>query len=168
MSTAATSAAELNLANTAFWQRETARAERRLQDPDLVKLAWANLQEEAARHIPIGHQKSFEMALQDAEGLLDHPILRRRIQRDFSIRGGKARKPDALQRLISEIVRARPTITEPQLRRALEAAEGRREVVQEIADGEIWFLSENGKDAHAPLSGLKDRLSRTKGNVNSR
>ncbi len=91
----------------------------------------------------------------------------RRSQQNLSSLGGKAAKPDALQRLIIDLVRARPKITERELQRELEAAHDRRQVVDDIADGKIFF-PKTGALKEAPISGLKDRLSRAKRKLNSR
>jgi hypothetical protein len=161
MSVAQPSSAELNRLNAKFWQRETSEAERRSADPDLLPLALADLASDDRRLVPLSRQKSLEQALMDAEALLDSPILVRRGQRRLSLLGGKAKKPDALQCLIIKIVSGQPQITEKKLLHELKMAGDVRDVVEDIEDGTIYFV-DGGRSKSAPISGLKDRLSRAK------
>jgi hypothetical protein len=136
-------------------------AERRLADPDLQAIALAFLADEQARSVPIRNQKSWEHTLRDAEGMLQ------RSQHRLSRLGGKAKKQDALQLLIVDIVRKQPEITGKQLVLELEKVRDARGGVDDIEDGTIHFV-DGGHLKSAPVSGLKDRLSRAKRTVNSR
>jgi hypothetical protein len=86
-------------------------------------------------------------------------------------RGGKNKKPDALQQLIISIVRKYPTITVQKLLAILQDRTGPGLIIDGIEDGEILFRDRIG--LHEPLksaqiSGLKDRLSRAKKFLRSR
>ena len=152
---------ELNRRHADFWRHETIEAERRSSDHDIRQLAMADLADEQARFVPIRNQKSWEQALRDAEALLQS------CQRRLSLRGGKAKKQDALQRFIINIVRGRPKITEKELLLELEKARDVRDVVADIEDGTIHFV-DGDRSKEAPISGLKDRLYLAKRTENSR
>jgi hypothetical protein len=86
--------------------------------------------------------------------------------RHFASLGGKSPKTDTLQKMIISIVRDKPIISVsqllPQLRR--QAGEG---VIDHIDNAEtpersIHFYTQAGTIKTAPVSGLKDRLSRAK------
>jgi hypothetical protein len=81
----------------------------------------------------------------------------------------RASKPrtDALQKLIIEIVTAKPDITQADLLHDLERCAALHDVINEIEDGEISF-NDDGVLKSAPVSGLKDRLTRAKKIINSR
>jgi len=85
--------------------------------------------------------------------------------------GGKAKKPNALQGVIEEIVREDPNITEPQLPEKLagDAGAGVVEKIDKPSDRVlecdplyIHYFDEDGRPRTAPLGGLKDRLFRAK------
>jgi hypothetical protein len=81
------------------------------------------------------------------------------------------RRPDALQELIISLVQKTPSISVKNLLKALKSMDGElsdAEVIEEITDDEIYFI-ENGKGGNiAPISGLKDRLTRAKKIIKSR
>lgn len=86
----------------------------------------------------------------------------------FGRLGGGSKKTDALQELILEVVRCNPRITEPQLLAKLRDRLQQGVIVEIDEDPsspdppEIEFNDHHGKWGHAPISGLKDRLSRAK------
>jgi hypothetical protein len=152
---------ELNQRNREFWRREAEEAKRRLADADLRAIALAFLADERARSVPIRNQKSWEQTLRDSEGMLQ------RSQHRLSRLGGKAKKQDALQLLIVKIVLKQPKITGKQLVLELEKVRDARGGIDDIEDGTIHFV-DGGHLKSAPVSGVKDRLSRAKRTVNSR
>jgi hypothetical protein len=74
-------------------------------------------------------------------------------------RASMPRKADPLQQLIEQMVRKRPEISRKELERALQSEIGKG-VILDIDDTDI-LLTEDKSDP-APLSGLKDRLTRAK------
>jgi hypothetical protein len=135
--------------------------ERRLADAQLVALATEDMSSETLRGIPIYNRKSIERAYEDAE--------RRRasIRSGDGSQGGRPQRRDALQELIEEIVAVRPNITASALLERLHASqlEG---LIEDIEEGQIWFVGANNGSRSAPISGLKDRLTRARKSVNSR
>jgi len=141
-----------------------------MSDDAIFNLAMKDMRSEIARAVPVRSQKSFEQALEDAEGA------RSIVQSAFSRRGGKMPKSDALQDLIREVAFWDPGITVRQLLRELMRRQGEGVVVSiegkcQTLAGEgrrIHFEDHNGTSKTAPVSGLKDRLSRAKKKITSR
>lgn len=88
---------------------------------------------------------------------------------DVASKGGRALKADPLTLAIRKIVVGRPDITEIALRKALysmtdfaflDAKDLRANTLRSAT--QIQYYSISGKEKVAPLSGLKDRLSREK------
>ena len=155
------SPAEMNQRHREFWAVEMPKLERRMADAQLVALAAEDMASETLRRIPIYNRKTIELAYEDAE--------RRRatIRSGDGNRGGRPPSGDTLQRLIEEIVRRRPTIPASALLARLHDLQ-HQGVIQDIDDSEIWFADARGASRTAPLSGLKDRLTRARKTVNSR
>lgn len=160
--------AEINERNRKFWEAESAQAERRIADPDILHRATADVQGEATRLLPVNYQKSFEQALQDAAALLEDPVLLKRTHRRLSRLGGSSKKTDALQEVILGAVQKRPAITERDLLRHLQSLQCLRQVVDDINEETIFITDRDGRSKEAPVSGLKDRLSRAKKALKSR
>jgi hypothetical protein len=76
--------ADINARNRAFWNRESAEAERRMADPCVLHRAIADIEAEARRLIPVKSQRSFELALQDAEALVHDPALLKQAHRQLA------------------------------------------------------------------------------------
>ena len=162
------SPAMINTRNRAFWEAESAQAERRMADPDVFHRATVDMHGEVARLLPVYYQKSFEKALQDVAALSEDPVLLKRTHRHLSRLGGSSKKTDALQEVILEEVQKRPAITVTDLLKHLQSLQDLRQVVDDIDDGAIFFTDRNGHSKKAPVSGLKDRLSRAKKALKSR
>ena len=160
--------AMINTRNRAFWEAESAQAERRMADPDIFSRAIADMHAEATKRLPVYYQKSFEQALQDAAALLNDPVLLKRTHRRLSRFGGSSKKTDALQEVILEAVQKRPAITVKDLLKHLRSRQCLRQVVDDIDDEAISFTDRNGHSKEAPVSGLKDRLFRAKKALSSR
>jgi len=152
----------LNQRSADFWREQTELRDARIKDEAVLAIAMTDLESNARRGVPISWQKSFEQALADAV------YVKSVVRRQFGREGGKSRKADALQQIIERLVQRDPKLSERGLYYAL-----RREmsggtitrVDPESAGaqgGEICFVSGDGKAKSAPLSGLKDRLSRAK------
>lgn len=168
--------AEVNKLHADFWAREKALTAIRMEDETNSALAMTLLRHDERRQ-PFGLWMRFEVALEQAEDIRRqdlasqitppaHEILeriKREVAAEFARRGGRARKLDALSRVIRKIVRARPQITKPELLDALNARAGIDGVIVEIDDKEgiISFL-DRGILREALISGLKDRLSEAK------
>jgi hypothetical protein len=153
---------ELNEANSRFWREQRSSFDKRMANDAIRETAFEALQAQMLRAVPLPYQVPLEQLLQDAD----------RAGRRFSIQqarnGGTARKADALQLLIEKIVTRQPDISENQLLEKLEAYQATRTIIQAIEDGAILFTSNSGKHKEAPVSGLKDRLTRAKKKVRSR
>jgi hypothetical protein len=158
--------AEINDRNKQFWMSATAKAERRMADPGILQLALMDIESYSA-FLPVYYQKSFEKALRDADLAINHDLITNSIHRRFSHRGGLATKTDALQQIILKIVEKKPSITQPELVEQLRAHQ-HDGVIDDIGDADISFRTHTGKLKTAPLSGLKDRLSRAKKAIRSR
>ena len=154
-------AADINESNRAFWARQNALMEQRMADDAVRQVAFAQVESECLRGVPINKQVSLVAALKEAE------TNRGTFLSQFAKKGGRAEKPDALQELIIEYARTVPTITERELREKL-TPERHPEVISDIEDGEIWFTDRDHHLNSARVLGLKDRLSRAKKKVHSR
>ena len=155
----------INKRNRQFWLKQSKLTVQRISNPVLYALAERDMCSEAIR-VAFREQKSLDQALYDAEQALNlfwkNPLpagdARRR---SLSRKGGHAPKTDALQLLIQNCVREEPNIGQRklwhQLKKHLSLG-----VIMAIDDHEIQFLDRNEKLKTAPVSGLKDRLSRAK------
>ena len=159
---------DLNEENRRFWRTQSELFDKRMSDEPLNRIAAMDLYSETLRQVPIYSQKSLEQALADAEKS------KSTWQTAFSRKGGSTPRCDALQGLIEEIVRENPKITQGQLLRKLKGARGAGTVVtgekvDRVPDAGKWihFVDEDGKPKKAPVSGLKDRLSRAKRKITS-
>ena len=146
---------EINMKSSAFWAIETERMLERMADEALRDTALETINAELIKATPIRFQTTLEFALFDAEKKRD------RFSTNFAQRGGKAKKPDALQQLIEAIVRENPSITLKLLLKKIKAQEYEG-VIDEVTDDEISFSNYNGRLKSAPLSALKHRLSRAR------
>jgi hypothetical protein len=144
-----------NERNKAFWDVESGKADRLQADPWVVGRVLNVLASELARDVPSYSRTDFRAALSDADAE------RRDVLKHQARRGGQAKKPDLLQERIVEIVRTSPKITCHELLSRLRDEAGGL-VIEDIDEEEIWFNGRNGSSKSAPLSGLKDRLSRAK------
>jgi hypothetical protein len=156
-----TTAAKINERNREYWRVEQAETDRLLSDAVVVGQAVGDLESEARRGVPVYHQKTLEVALRDAEQR------KKDVQQQQARRGGTVKKTDALQALIIELVRKAPSLTGSALLERLRTMQGGG-VVDDIADGTISFHGRDGRIKDAPISGLKDRLSRARKILRSR
>jgi hypothetical protein len=155
---------ELNERNRWFWEGQNALRDRRMADQMIRETAYARAASELAR-VPIRHLASIEKLLEEAEG--DK-------QRFLSLqgrRGGQAKGPDALGQAILDLVRKEPGMTVAELQGILTRERFPR-LIEDVEDETIWFVqpdgSKDGQSKKAPISGLKDRLSRAKKTLKSR
>jgi hypothetical protein len=155
---------QINEQNTLFWSEQSELTLKQVSDETVFKLATKDMAYEALIGIPVKSRKSFEKAVLDAANN------KSTVQADFSRKGGKARKSDALQDLICEIARRRPRITAGPLLWELQGAAGAGIVTS--LDSELDVLASEGRKIHyvdydgrsktASVSGLKWRLARAK------
>lgn len=89
----------------------------------------------------------------------------REISEDASERASKPR-PDPLNTLIHEVLTDNPAMTEKEVLEALYEHE-RSGVIEEITEDEIYYIKGGKGGFTAPISGLKDRVSRIKKKMNS-
>jgi hypothetical protein len=160
---------QINQLNRRFWRTRSKLMNEQITDPALYEIAMKNLNSEQLRAVPVKSQNTLEQALADAAES------KTTIQRFFSWKGGKQAKPDALQRVIEKIVKKKPSTTGHELLRELPDAEWAGTVTKIDKKGEvlarvvmIHFVEENETPKVAPVSGLKDRLSRAKKKILSR
>jgi hypothetical protein len=168
---------EINEINAKFWEVESKKAELRMSDPLVRDIALARVESDFKRYIPARYQISLEAALAEAE----------QSKRHFSRRGGRADKSDALQDFIIAVLRKRPKITVTLLLEKLKIAAQSGGAIEEVTNEEIAFVEPMNKRARrgatregqggrepresasrsAPISGLKDRLSRARKKLKS-
>jgi hypothetical protein len=152
---------ELNEINHRFWADQRALLERRMVDHVLRQTAFELMDGELRRQVPVKSQLSMYQAFADADKM------RRQFLAAQGRAGGKAPKSDALQLLIERIVERRPSITCQELERQLEVRSGIDPIV-EFDGAIICFTKRDGGLKEAPLTGLKDRLSRARAKIRSR
>jgi hypothetical protein len=150
--------------NRRFWKAESKLRHKRMSDEAIYDNAQTDMRSETLREVPIKSQKTFEQALADAERV------RNNLQSALSRKGGKAAKGDALNRLITKIVRRKLKMNNRQLLFALKKESGQGTIVS--IDGEsdvltgdvrqIHFEDDKGTPKTASVAGLKDRLFRAK------
>ena len=151
---------EINERNGRFWDEQNELRDRRIADEAIWDAAFARFRDEQTR-VPLRHLATIEKLLADAEAD------KRRFLSQQAGLGGRAKKSDALQRLILDLVRNRPEITEAGLK-AMLTRERFPGLIEEIDEKTISFCPPDGRLKESPLSGLKHRLSRAKKTLKSR
>jgi hypothetical protein len=156
---------ELNELNDRFWKEQTPLRDRRIADEAIRATAFARLSSELVRGFPFRYLLSIEQLLADAEGD------KQRFLSHQARNGGRAKKSDALQHAIEDLVRRDPHITVAKVRDLL--TRERYPGLIEDVDGEeisfVWFdRRRRQRSKQAAISGLKDRLSRAKNALKSR
>ncbi len=157
---------EFNQRYQQFWSEQSIIMEQRIADPNIISTAMAEIQSEYSRLVPVYYQRSFEEALE----LAAHAKARfqkqtaKSLQTVFSKKGGAASKLDSLQKLILEIVRQNPHITQRELFCELQKRTPGSVVIDiDLGLGSIEFNNKSDRQQKiARISGLKDRLSRAK------
>jgi len=152
---------KLNEQNTKFYLNLSELTLERITDPVLFKLAKLDMYSDAVRHSHLYSQKTLELALADAAQA------RSILQKEFSLKGCRARKPDSLQQLIFQFASHDSDLSERQLLHKLKK-QVELGIIYSIDDRQIKFIDHNLKLKTAPISGLKDRLSRARSKINSR
>jgi hypothetical protein len=152
---------DLNRLNQKFWERERIYMGARMADATILKTGLELLKLDTQRGVPLCWQKPFEMALAEGEGL------KRLVMSQEGKKAGEAKKTDALQQVIVDVVRERPDITSPQLRDHL-LERCNTPPLEGTDEDAILFAGHGGRTGGARISGLKDRLSRAKKSLNSR
>jgi hypothetical protein len=161
MNTAMISLVEINKWNREFWDIEDRKMERRIEDKALLETALLSLRSEIDMRVAVYNQKSLNKALQEAE------LAKQRFLSQQGQPGGRAHKSDPLQDIILDYVRRRPSITASDLKKLQdEFIPGG--VIREIGKKAIAFTNRDDRSKEAPISGLKDRLSRAKKKLASR
>jgi hypothetical protein len=155
------SLSELNQRNREFWREQHMLLESRMRDPSLRSAAFRMLNSEHRRSVPVRSQLSLYEAFEEAH------LMGVGASTTQARKGGRAKKTDALQRLILRIVEQDPKIAAPQLEKQLEAQQGLG-VIDDFDDETITFCRPDGRLKDAKRSGLKDRLSRAKKENRSR
>lgn len=156
-----TSIRELNLRAREFWEEQRILMDKRMADEAVLEFAVLTINSRAEKLRPIGWQKSFEEALEEAEAA------RKVFNKHLGRRGGRAEKQDALQKLIVEIVERNPEITQRELLAKLDDRKGLGPI-QDIEGAVIYITRDDGTTKEAAISGLKDRLFRAKKKIRSR
>jgi hypothetical protein len=167
---------EVNERNCQFWLEQSSLMEQRVADEDVLCTAVNDLQSEALRQVPAYSRKSFEGALETATDvkLRFQRHAAKSFQIAFSKKGGRTPKTDALQKLILQIVRESPDISQQQLLHKLKKDGGGVvlgiDAENDVLRGdirEIHFVGRAEREETARVSGLKDRLSRARKQINS-
>ena len=178
---------EINNLNKEFWWRQSELKRIRIASPKILEAAINKTNWESLIDKPLRWRKSFDQALEEAARneriRSQQKELRKRARtakadalRNFSKMGGKAPKTDTLSLLIHEIVSADRSIDQQRLLQRLKREEGKgiidsidRESELRAGDvREIHFRAHDGRIKTAPISGLKDRLTRIRAKINSR
>lgn len=158
--------------NKRFWSDQARLLNRRLSSPEIATAAYALVQDDANRGIPVAYRRSYETAAQDAEVavLAAAPFMRSAQAR----RAGSAKKGDLLTKLMRKIVAQRPEINEGEVLEYLRKNQG-DDGIYEVTGTTISMESrqEPGRQGtggktefkDCPISGLKDRLSRIKSEI---
>jgi hypothetical protein len=162
--------ATINQWNEQFWLEQSELLNSRMQDAALREIAMDDLKSEEAMRVSVRNRKTLEHALAQAEKS------RRIFQRAFSRKGGKAPKTDALQRWIIKTVRADKRISSGRLLLKIrELAKSGNSIFSEVSrrsdasdDQTEHICFDDGESKTAPITGLKDRLSRAKRKILSR
>ena len=149
----------INEANSRFWRKQRNLFDKRMANDAIRETAFEAWQAQLDRAVPVACQFSLEKALEDAERA------RQRFLAHQARKGGTTCKSDALQDLIHEVVTRRPGISAKEL---LEALRGHGPPVEDIDGGTIYFANRDGSHKEAPISGLKDRLTRARKKLKSR
>jgi hypothetical protein len=161
----------LNERNQQFWNEQSKLMGERISNPALYKIAMDDMNFEILRGVPVKLRKSLERALADAAGAKGV------FHANLSRMGGRARKSDALQDLILELVGEDLDMTESELLDKLKVEAGAGVVISIdepsdlLADDiqYIHFVNDDERPKRASVYGLKDRLSRAKTKIkNSR
>jgi len=156
---------KINKQNRDFWEKENELRDKRISIDVIFTIATNEMRSETSRGVSARAQKTFELALADAENTLQL------VRNDFSRKGGKKHKSDSLQDLILKLVRENTRITGNQLLEKLEdqsgdgiisSVDGWSDVLAGETRNILYFDEHTQKDKTAPLSGLKHRLSRAK------
>ena len=171
--------AQINERNRQFWKEQNNLRDTRISDTAIFRTAMHDLESEQLRQIPVYFRESLEKPLEDsarAKQRCDEQS-KGQFQTEFSRKGGKAPKTDALQRWIRDIVRAEPNMNTRQLlfkiRSLAKSGDSIFNQVDRKSDGsvgqhELIHFGDGGEDKTAPVSGLKDRLFRAKKKIFSR
>jgi len=152
---------EINECNRRFWDEQNELRDRRIAHEAIRDTAFARFFDEQVRGVPVRNQTTIEKFLADAEAD------KRRFLSQQAGHGGRAKKSDALQRLILDLVRTDPEITEPRLKTML-TRDRFPGVIDDVDETNICLVQPNGRLKESPLSGLKHRLSRAKKALKSR
>lgn len=167
---------QMNELNRAFWDKQNKLTKERVGDPVLVQMLNRELQSYSTGMIPARYQKSVDQILEEAAENKRLAInyselsIRQDAVREQARKAGRSKRSDALQQLIVTIVQTEPEITATQLLDRLQEFP-RPDPVDDVDldEGKICYRNGPGKALKsAPISGLKDRLSRAKKFLNSR
>jgi hypothetical protein len=147
----------INARNHEFWLEQSELLAHRIADPELFQKAFSKIECDEIVY-PLKYRRTLEQAFADAEqGGLRKPIARK---------GCMKAKTDSLQQLVLKAVWEERDIDERRLFFWIKDQLG-GETIFSINHEKIEFLNYNGKLKKAPVSGLKDRLSRAKRRINS-
>ena len=133
-----------------------------MADEAVLATAIAHIARQQDRLLPVYHQISLYEALRESE------TARRRFITQQSRRAGSVEKVDTLQNFILDVVRAKPRMTHVELLAELRQEENNDGQIVEVTEASVSFLTSRGRLRSAPITGLKDRLSRAKKRLNSR
>ena len=154
-------AAEMNQTNSDFWAKQNKKISDQLNNAVLRNHAFNEVAKERKWGVPVYDQITIENQLEYSERFSADMI------KHQNHKAATKPRPDQLQTLIIKIVEENHTITTGMLLNKLNHYVG-CDIIYEIHDDEIEFFDKKGKNKFAPISGLKDRLSRAKRIINSR
>lgn len=153
---------QINQRNTTFWSNRQKYLDELMKDEDIVTEAYELVKSDRKRMIPAKHSFDFNAALEQSKQSME------RLRKQMARKGGLAKKTDALQKLIIRFAAENPDITARKLLSSLRKQKTLQLRVDNEASllngdrGMIRWAGSDGEEHRAPISGLKDRLSRAK------
>jgi hypothetical protein len=157
----------INQRSDTFWKDNQKHMSELMEDEDVLKGACELVMLERERQVPGKNSLNFNRALEQSKKTVE------RLRRGQARKGGLASKTDSLQKIIMKFVLENPNMTQRKLLSSLKKQEflelsfdNKSNVL--AGDGVmIRWSSEDGRKDCAPVSGLKDRLSRAKKRMSS-
>src|SRR6266481_3381179 len=128
---------EINEHYGRFWEEQNALRDGRIADEAIRVTAFSRLSSEQERGIPAYYQTPIEKLLADAEGDMQ------RFLSHQARKGGRAKKSDALQHAIEDLVRRDPHITLGKVRDML-TRERYPGLIDDVDEEKIWFVQPDG------------------------
>jgi len=171
--------AELNQRHREFWAQQAVLFDKRMANKAIRTAALAMIKEEELRISRFEERKSLQWALEfvahavrggleDSETVREY-VVEAVVQKCQIVagKGGKAPKADALQKLIEEAVEADIDISWKALLRIFDKNKNSQRIITDVDEKFVCYYSK-GREKKAPISGLKDRLTRARNKIRAK